>query len=246
MIKKIYTIVIIITMFSLMVCISRSEEGLVGYWGFDEGKGSDVKDLSGSGNDGIIKGKADWVQGKVGGGLAFNKAGQGYVAIQDNKALDISEQITMAAWIKPSEIYVGEAWQERNCIIAKLRAYYMDISDTGNLASYLYNVQPQQWLIGTIDLTKFLNTWVHVAVVYDGKEQRLYVNGKLDIAEKKSGTITMNDDPLSIGWVDNNRYFDGVIDEVKLYSRGLTEDELTGLKAVSPNSKLAICWGLLK
>jgi len=229
-----------------IVCTCHGDNTLVGYWNFEDGKGNDVKDVSGSGNNGTIKGKVEWKPGKIGGGMAFTKAGQGYVTISDSQTLDIAEQVTLCAWIKPSQIYLGGAWQERNCIIAKLRAYYMDISETGNLASYLYGVQPQQWLVGKTDMMKFLNTWVHVATVYDGKEHRLYINGKLDISEKKSGNITFNSDPLTIGWVDNNRYFDGLLDEVQVWSRGLSEGELSGLMAVSRNSKLPVCWSDLK
>jgi hypothetical protein len=218
----------------------------VGYWGFEEGEGGDAKDLSGSGNDGVIKGKTEWQQGKTGTALAFFKDGKGYVEIVDNETIDISEQITMSAWIKPSKIYIGGVWQERNCIVAKVRAYYFDISETGNLASYLYGVQPQQWLVGETDMRDFLNTWVHVAAVYDGKEHKLYINGDLDASIKKSGAITVNNDNLAIGWVDNNRYFDGLIDEVRIWSRGLTGEELAGLISVRPKGKLATCWGDMK
>lgn len=226
--------------------VRSADETLVGWWAFEEGKGDVVKDLSGSENDGTIMGDVKWQPGKVGIALALHKDGKGYVEITDNETLDISEQITISAWIKPTKIYIGGDWRERNCIIAKRRAYYLDISEKGKLASYLYNVQPQQWLEGEVDLTDFLNTWVHVATVYDGKEHKLYVNGKLDVSAKKSGTITVNNDNLTIGWVDNNRYFDGLIDEVKIWSRGLTEEELELLLPVRPKGKLATYWGAIK
>jgi hypothetical protein len=229
---------------TLSVC--SADETLIGHWAFEEGNGADAKDLSDFGNDGVIKGETEWNQGKIGTALAFFKEGQGYVEIIDNETLDISEQITMSAWIKPTEIYIGDVWQERNCVVAKVRAYYLDISENGNLASYLYGVQPQEWLVGETDMTQFLNTWVHVATVYDGKEHKLYVNGDLDASVGKSGAITVNDENLAIGWVDNNRYFDGLIDEVSIWSRGLTEEELAGLLSVEPEDKLATCWGDIK
>lgn len=231
---------------TLIISVCLADETLVGYWGFEEGKGENAKDISGSGNDGTLKGETEWKQGKIGGGLAFVKDGKGYVEIADSPTLDISEQITMSAWIKPTKIYIGGVWQERNCVIAKVRAYYMDISEAGKLASYLYNVQPQEWLVGQTDMTKFLDNWVHVATVYDGKEHKLYINGRLEASEKKSGTITLNNDPLAIGWVDNNRYFDGLIDEVMIWSRGLEEAEMAGILSVNLKYKLAGCWGALK
>jgi hypothetical protein len=239
-------VVVILTIAALTVPLCPADEALVGYWGFEEGKGEDVADLSGSKNDGVIKGQAEWDQGKIGGGLAFARDGKAYVEIANSDSLGITDEITISAWIKPSEIYVGDVWQERNCIVAKVRAYYMDISSNGTLASYLYGVQPEEWLEGETDLTRFLDTWVHVATVYDGKEHKLYVNGSLDASVAKSGAITVNADNLTIGWVDNNRYFDGIIDEVRIWSRGLTEEEFAGLLPVKPKDKLATYWGAVK
>jgi hypothetical protein len=243
--KKNYTIaVILMTVLAVSVCLA--DETLVGYWGFEEGEGGDAADMSGTGNDGVINGNAEWKPGKAGTALVFVKAGEIYVEIADSETLGVSDQITMSAWIKPSEIYVGGEWQERNCIVAKKRAYYLDISETGSLACYMYNVQPQEWLVGETDLTGLANTWIHIAATYDGNEQKLYVNGKLDASMKKSGAITVNNDNLTIGWVDNNRYFDGLIDEVQIWSRALTEDELAVFLSVEPKDKLATCWGELK
>ena len=95
-------------------------------------------------------------------------------------------------------------------------------------------------------MTRFIDTWVHVATVYDGKEHKLYINGELDIAVAKSGVITVNNDSLFIGWVDNNRYFDGLIDYVRIWYRGLPVEELLGLLSVSSKGKLATCWAALK
>lgn len=223
-----------------------AEEGLVAYWSFDDGKDDTAKDLTGNKNDGNIKGKSQWVIGKSGTALAFAKADAISVEIADNPTINIAEQITMSAWIKPSAIYIGGDWKERNCVIAKVRAYYLDINETGNLASYLYGVQPLEWLAGKTDMTKFIDKWVHVATVYDGKEHKLYIDGKLDASVKKSGNIAVAAENLHIGWVDNNRYFDGVIDEVMLWSKGMTEDELIRSLAVNPKLKMATCWGMQK
>jgi hypothetical protein len=244
--QRTYIVVVILTIAALIVPLCPADEALVGYWGFEEGKGEDVADLSGSKNDGVIKGGAEWDQGKIGGGLAFAKDAEAYVEIANSDTLGIADEITMSAWIKPSDIYVGDVWQERNCIVAKVRAYYLDISSNGMLASYLYGVQPEEWLEGETDLTKFVDTWFHVATVYDGKEHKLYVNGNLDASVAKTGAITVNTDNLTIGWVDNNRYFDGLIDEVRIWSRGLTEDEFAGLLSVKPRGKLATCWSAIR
>jgi len=239
-------VIVMILIAALMISVCLADETLVGYWAFEEGEGDVVEDLSDAGNDGVVNGQTEWMAGKNGDALAFFKDGQGHVEIVDSETLDISDQITMSAWIKPSEIYIGDVWQERNCVVAKKRAYYLDIMEAGNLACYLYGAQPQEWLVGKTDMTSFIDTWVHVATVYDGKEHKLYINGELDVAVAKSGAITVNNDSLFIGWVDNNRYFDGLIDDVMIWSRGLSVEELTDFLSVSSKDKLATCWATLK
>ncbi len=70
-------------------------------------------------------------------------------------------------------------------MLGKPTAYYLDITDQGNLASYLYGVQPQEWLIGETNMKKFIGNWVHVATVYDGKNHSLYINGEKETMVKK-------------------------------------------------------------
>ncbi len=242
--QKFVLICILLIFFSSLVY--SAEEGLVSYWTFDDGKGDKAKDSCKTGNEGIIKGKSQLVQGKTGTALLFIKQDAIYVEVNNNPSLNIKEQITMCAWIKPTSIYTGDDWKERNCVMAKRRAYYLDINEKGNLASYLYGVQPQEWLSGVTDMKKFINKWVHVATTYDGKEHKLFIDGKLDIAVKKSGQISEVTDNFYIGWVDNNRYFDGAIDEAMLWSKALTIDELAKSLSVNPDLKLASCWGILK
>ncbi|MGQ9610873.1 MAG: LamG domain-containing protein [bacterium] len=243
------SIVFVIAIFLALIVshlASLAEEGLVGYWALDDGKGDKAKDSSDLRNDGTIKGKVQWVQGKKGTAILFVKQEAIHIEVANNPSLNIKEQITMSAWIRPTSIYLGGDWRERNCIMAKRVAYYLDISENGYLASYLYGVQPQEWLVGKTDMKEFLNKWVHVTTTYDGKEHKLYINGVLDISVKKSGIISEAAENFYIGWVDNNRYFDGTIDEVMLWSRALSADELASSLSVSSKAKLTFCWGKLK
>ncbi|MBM3211716.1 hypothetical protein FJZ33_05835, partial [Candidatus Poribacteria bacterium] len=203
--------------------------GMVLYLPFDEGNGSIVKDLSGYGNNGVTKGKVEWAQGIKGTALSFSKDWQGHVEVPDSNSLDVSQQITISAWIRPSKIYIGNDQLQMNDILVKFRSYYLTISEKGKLSLYLYGIKPEGWLYGSADMTRFLNTWVHVAAVYDGQERRLYINGKLDASAKASGTISVTTYPLTLGFSSHNRYFDGIIDEVKIWSRALTGNEIADL-----------------
>jgi hypothetical protein len=72
-----------------------------------------------------------------------------------------------------------------------------------------------------------LNTWSHLAVTYDGSQLRLYVNGALVATKAQGGTIPVSAGPLRIGgnsiW---GEWFKGAIDEVRVYDRAVTPDEI--------------------
>ena len=83
-----------------------------------------------------------------------------------------------------------------------------------------------------------LNTWTHLAATYDGATLRLYRNGTQVATRAVSGAITTSDSPLRIGgnlvW---GEYFDGLIDEVRIYNRVLTATEIqTDMNAPVPSA----------
>ena len=72
-----------------------------------------------------------------------------------------------------------------------------------------------------------VNTWTHVALTYDGTTLRLYVNGTQVATQAATGAIQSSTNPL---WIGGNRpygeYFQGLIDEVRVYNRALTPAEI--------------------
>ena len=100
--------------------------------------------------------------------------------------------------------------------------------------------------------------WHHVLFVADRSEPtRLYIDGKFDAEGEKSDEVDITTESVMyigasvrIG-EDTRRYFEGLIDELGIYDRALTDDEIErnfnakGL-AVSPQKKLAIAWGEIK
>ena len=78
--------------------------GLVGLWHFDEGNGTTAADSSDYGNDGTIHG-ATWTTGKPGSALKFD-GNDDYVDCGNDPSLDIDEEITIMAWVKPNSTNV--------------------------------------------------------------------------------------------------------------------------------------------
>ena len=240
-------VIAVLILFFVCYSIVNAEEGLVAHWSFDE-NGDQAKDNSHNENVGKVIGSPKRVAGVKGQALEFDKKKKTHVQVADNKSLDIINSITIEAWINPKSVYIGNDWKHRNCVLGKPTAYYLDINEKGNLASYLYGAQPQEWLVGQTNMEKFIGKWVHIATVYDGKNHTLYINGKPEKRVGKKGKIRSVDRMLEIGWVDNERYFDGLIDEVKLWNRALSRDELTAASTlvVEPLNKLSLLWSQIK
>ncbi|HIN28358.1 TPA: LamG domain-containing protein [Candidatus Poribacteria bacterium] len=94
--------------------------------------------------------------------------------------------------------------------------------------------------------------WTHITGIYDGKKIHLYINGELDVSSPKEGKVTQVAVPLGLGKYGGETYVGGM-DEVFLYNRALSVDELkTIMKSfdvaltVSSRDKLATCWASLK
>ncbi|MDE0086033.1 MAG: LamG domain-containing protein [Candidatus Poribacteria bacterium] len=241
------------------------EDGLISYWSFDAAdvRGNTVKDIVG-GNDGTIVGAPKHVKGKI--SEAFEFGGEPDVidvASPANGSLDFDEDqdFSMMAWIKvdkPPELDGGQS-----TIVSK--------GDGGNNARILWKIigtqvnvtianeaggGPKLVLASAKEVVD--GKWHHVLFVSDRSDTtRIYIDGKLDAeGGETKGTDITTESPLFIGasvriGKTTRRYFEGLIDEVGIYNRVLTDNEIErnfnskGL-AVSPQEKLAIAWGQIK
>jgi len=209
--------------------------GRVGAWSFDEGSGITVSDQSGSNNTGTIT-NATWAgagNGKFGNALSFNGT-NAFVSVPDSASLDVTTGMTLEAWVKPTTV------TNFRTIAVK--------ETSGNLVYGLYagsdtNKPQSQVTVGTprlVDAPSAIPTgsWSHVAMTYDGTTERLYVNGTQVASGAFSGTISTSNSPFKIGgnaiW---GEWFNGLIDEVRLYNRALSAAEIqTDMNAaISPS-----------
>ena len=115
-----------------------AEDGLVAYWPFDEGNGKKAIDVTGNGHDGEFVGSPKWVDGKFGTALEFNGA-DNHVAVADDDALDLAENLTFMAWFSPSEVLTSRR------LMVKNNAIFV-IFDFGNANSIDFLVKTEQHL----------------------------------------------------------------------------------------------------
>jgi hypothetical protein len=211
--------------------LSTGDPCIVARYDFDEGSGTTATDSSGNGLDGSIVG-ASWATGVVGSALDFSGGGS-WVDLGNDPAFDIEADISIEAWI-----YVYGSTGDHQMVLSKWyeggtahQAYIMELQPDGvSLQMALKDVSPDS-VPGLPYHTDPIpwGEWVHVAATYDGTTERIYVNGIEDTAFEASGPLRITSAKVFIGAHDSSgdrNGWNGLIDELRLYCRALSAEEV--------------------
>src|SRR5215510_4972817 len=201
-----------------------SDPALVAAYGFDETNGPTVVDASSQNNSGTIgSGVTRTTSGRYGGALSFS--GTGRVTIADAASLRLTQAMTLEAWVNPST--VNNSW--RDVVYKADDNYYLMATSTNNSrpagGASFGNTSATTEAYGTAALPA--GVWTHLAVTYDGSTIRLFVNGTQVSTVAKTGSFTTSANPLQIGGnAIYGQFFQGLIDEVRVYNRPLSAGEI--------------------
>jgi hypothetical protein len=206
--------------------LAVSDPDLIGWWKLDEGASTAV-DWSGYGNHGTLAGAAEWAEGYGGGAISLDGV-SGYIECPNDPSLDITSAITIAAWINrpeggPSDdrgiVSRGGGWEDPG--------YTLWHNDGSNVRAELQGPNDKQALS---TMHPPFGEWGHIAFTWDDETDvvMLYVNGELRTTGGFAGPIGASTAALRIGdYGGQNRHFFGLIDDVRLYQRALTADEIS-------------------
>jgi concanavalin A-like lectin/glucanase superfamily protein len=228
---------------STLAAQMQTGAGLVAAYSFDEGAGTTAADTSGNGNTGTIVNAVWTTNGKYGKALVFNGT-NALVTIKDAASLDLTTGMTLEAWVNPFAI------PPANCI-PTMTCYWMDVihkdSDRYYIeASSKQNGKPEAGGIFVRRRTLLhprtppsgknivfgpsalpLKTWTHLALTYDSATIRFYVNGVLVDSSPETSSITTSAKPLCVGGdPTQGQFFNGIIDEVRVYNVALTAAQI--------------------
>jgi len=263
---------IFVIAFSFSEVNGFEEKDIVLAISFDEGKGEVAKDLSPLGNDGVLKGKPKWVDGKFGKALSLDPedGDVDYVEIPNESDYDFekTDSFTFACWAKLSPKAAGD---KNHFVISKMDAQgiHNGIALIGfnDPNSALFTIQGDNgWTAVNGNTPVIDEKWHHMAIVNDGSKggkpngMKVYVDGKPEQTKVMGETVgksIQNDAPLAIGvkgGLPAQVPTKGIVDEVLVVKRALTDDEirrhfnggLAGVLAVKPSGKLPITWGSIK
>jgi len=211
--------------------------GLVAYYSFDH---CDARDDSGNGHDGEIYGNPECVDGVL--GKAFEFDGGSYVRIAPSNELDNLNEFTISMLIRTDKQWGGYFglidFYNRNYD----GGWGLEIFSSGKKIQ-IYDYIPHKGFVRVpVDYTFNTGTWYFVTVTYDGQNVKFYVDGKLIGVAKLTEELTTPSD-IFIGYNPSggNEYNYGDFDEVRIYNRALSEEEVKalyeqGVGGVSPRS----------
>jgi glucose/arabinose dehydrogenase/chitodextrinase len=193
----------------------------VAAYGFDEGTGTTFGDASGSGNNGTLTSTTWTTSGKFGNAVVFNGSGSGSRGtVPDSASLDLTTGMTLEAWVYPT---AGGGWRD---VVYKgpNDIYYLEGSSTTGPPGLGGTFSPGTLLAPS---ALPLNTWSHLAGTYDGSTLRLYVNGTQVASKPQTGAIATSTGALTLGSdALYGQYFQGRIDEVRIYNVALTQAQI--------------------
>ena len=243
-----------LTVFTLLLYLGVSsfaafEEETVLLYLFDEETADEATDLSELENHGEIT-DAEWTaDGKNGGALVFDGASSLIEVPHHDSLSPGGDALTIEAWFKPASFPAGHPPIARKGSVAE-SGWGFD-TPGGKIRGFVYTA-PGSAAVAQGTTTMKQDTWHHVAMVYDGEEVRIYLDGELDGEVARKGDINENDASVWIGKKANeNIWLDGALDELRILNIAITEEQIQEdmegiVFAVEVTGKLTTTWGRIK
>jgi hypothetical protein len=192
---------------------------IAAHYALNEENGTVIGDSSGNENHGTING-ATWTTGISGSGLSFDGIDD-YVDLGDPLGLQ-PEQVSLSVWFK-TDTAGGKIIRKR------WYGYCLEVLSSGQTAFWIYDAAARKFIATSPNACND-NTWHHAVGVYDGAEVKLSIDGAL-VATASAGAIHYEDGGIAIGRDGDysGAYFNGIIDEIRVYGRALNDQEIQNL-----------------
>jgi len=199
---------------------ANTDPSLVGFWKLDEGTGTVAADSSPGQNHGTFNGDPQWVEGWLGGAVQFDGSDD-YI---DTGWTENLATWTVSAWVTSP---AAPAAASASGPVHREGNYQINWNHTDTVYQDAIAINAGGWnaaKYGPVDA----DTWYFVVGTYDGEELKAYRNGEL---------ITTNSTPSGAAAAEGNslkfgrhaaaaQYFNGTVDDVRVYNRALTADEI--------------------
>ena len=211
--------------------VSDTTTGLVGHWTFDDGSGTTAADTSGNGNDGTLVNTPTWTTGRIGGALDFDYTSSQYVDMGLPAELQLTNTGSVSAWVRYNDQSVSGSW---TYIAGATNAS----TDRNGYALVVWPANRPSIAVDSATahnqfsapLTYDDGSWHLVTGTWDGSDVILYIDG-LEVgstAQTLNANVIYN---INVGRdsANTNAYFNGTIDDVRIYNRALSAADVAAL-----------------
>ncbi|WP_211208890.1 LamG-like jellyroll fold domain-containing protein [Mariniradius saccharolyticus] len=210
---------------------------LAGHWKMDEGSGNMFRDDSGNANNANIINNSgvSWSEAKIGLGVNLNGFSERYGRVPHNSSLELSNALTIAAWVKPNALHRGtiasksagngfELWLDIDGFIE------FRLNRTNNGSTYR--------LRSNYNYSGDIGKWIHVTATFDGQTSKIFINGTESTSKTFSAPfeIGTNSGDLVIGALGTIQRMNGSLDDLRIYSDALSPNEVFNL--ANPNQQM--------
>ena len=204
--------------------------GLVGWWPFN----GNANDESGNGNNGTVNGASLTTDRFGNSNSAYNFNGSSsYIQVSSNSNLQLTNNYSINGWFN-ADVFFYTNNSDRS-IISKVQStgwhggYEVMVGGNTNDIAHTGNVGGNNFVLESTGYS--INTWYMFTTTYDGNSMKLYMNGVLVSSQPTTGSLQTSGQPLFFGRRDGGiqGYFDGKIDDIGIWNRALTPQEVAAL-----------------
>ena len=208
------------------------EANLIGFWTLDQTSGTTAYDASGNGNDGTLMGDPKWTVGKIGGALELDGT-EDYVDCGNGDVLNITQQVTLAAWVKADSDFAYPDWSG---IIMRggpnIDTFALYYNGPGQQVGFKTTGTNPEWMaVAAAGL--FDDEWHHVAATYDGAKKIIYLDGEQIGTMDSTGSIETSTGRLLLGAgrdvIPPTHLLVGLLDDARIYDGALSQVEIQSI-----------------
>jgi hypothetical protein len=215
------TLITVVFVVAALTAVAHAD--LLSHWTFDEGSGTIAYDSAGSNNGTLVNGPV-WTTGRIGGALSFDGTND-YVALSSFTVS--TNNGTIALWFNTSGDF-KENYGHQGYLISRNSQYWSYLTLEGGVnwphrISGETNTQGDPFVATMEEFV--VDEWNHIAVTFDNKTATTYLNGEF------LQTMTVTGSSLTLDRIGGrtSEFFNGKIDDVRIYDRALSQNEVRAL-----------------
>lgn len=203
-------------------------EGLILHYSFDAAEDGVVQDSSGKGNNGTVCGAKYCPDGKVGGAYQVGKR-LGYIQVPDQPAWSFADKrFSIGLWLRVNGLPYGEQMIIAHDDGGGERNKWAFEFWNGGLCFHINTPNSASYRIAANQWVPQVGKWHHLAVTRDGSAYSIYVDGACVSTENNQLPMPVANAPITIGQGEG-LYVEGTIDEVMIFDRALTQEDIRQL-----------------